>query len=194
MKYTINIFILLLLINTNLFSIDVEKYLNERLKNYSKISYNIISPKSLDLSGCKIDNSRELKISKDLAYLPVIISKNGEIKHSFITLRVKLYKAVLVANKPIRKNQYLSKTDFNIINKEISRLRFEPTETSLNLLNYRSRLNIKENTILQNGMIEKIPDIETGDRIEAVYNNNSLNIKFKVTARSEGTAGSIIRV
>ena len=194
MKYLINIFLLFLILNSISFGIDVRKYLSEKLKDYSKFSYDIVSPKKANLSEYDIDTSREIKISSDLAYLPVIKSKNGEINHSFLTLRVKLYKEVLITTKPIMKNQYLTINDFEVVNKEVSRLRFEPIETSLNLGNYRSRLNIKENTILQNTMIEKIPDIETGDRVEAVYNNHSLNIRFNVTARSEGIAGSIIRV
>ena len=194
MKTIINILIILLFYNSHSHSIDVKKYLAEELNNYSKISYDIVSPKKIDLSVYEIDRSRDLKISKDLAYVPVIITKNGEIKNSIITLRIKLYKPVFVATKPIMKNQYLSKGDFEILNKEVSRLRFETAETSLRFGNYRSRLNIKENTILQQSMIEKIPDIESGDRIDALYNNNALNIRFKVTARSEGVAGSIIRV
>ncbi len=43
-------------------------------------------------------------------------------------------------------------------------------------------------------MIENIPDIRVGDRVIAIYNNNSVNITFAVTARTSGEAGRIIKV
>jgi flagella basal body P-ring formation protein FlgA len=43
-------------------------------------------------------------------------------------------------------------------------------------------------------MIEKIPDVKIGDRINAIFTNNSVNISFSVTSRSEGIAGEIVRV
>ena len=43
-------------------------------------------------------------------------------------------------------------------------------------------------------MIEKIPDIKVGDRIEAYFINNSVAISFDATSRSEGSVGSIIKI
>jgi len=43
-------------------------------------------------------------------------------------------------------------------------------------------------------MIEQIPDVEIGDRVEAIFNNKSVNISFNVTARSEGISGGVIKV
>ena len=173
---------------------DIKDYLVKQLKDYTKIEYKIISPKNADLTKLKIDDSRELKVTRDLAYLPVIITENAEVKNSIFTLRLKLYKSVLVANRTIKKNEYLQAADFSIIVKEVSQLRFTPLESTFNFNEYKAKFNVPEKSVLQVSMIERIPEIEIGDRIEAVFMNNSLNIKFAATARSEGIAGKIIRV
>jgi flagella basal body P-ring formation protein FlgA len=43
-------------------------------------------------------------------------------------------------------------------------------------------------------MVELIPDVQTGDKIDALYSKNSVNITFPVTARTEGVSGDMIRV
>ena len=189
-----NILFSLILIGSNE-KIDITDYLQKQLSDYNKIEYQIISPKKVNLSKCSIDNSRNLKVEGSYAYLPVKFSGNNEnSKNSLITLKLKLFKNVLQNNRKIDKRENLDPNYFNIVEKEVTSLRFEPIDVSASISNYRAKFRIAENSILQESMIEKIPDIRVGDRVTAIYNNNSVNIKFAVTARTSGEAGKIIKV
>jgi len=168
---------------------------SQHLKEYNRIEYSIISPQNLDLSKCQFDYSRKIKIDGNYAYLPVLLTeKNNNSNNSLITLKLKLFQYVLQSNRPIEKKENLNKNSFTIVEKEVSGLRFEPIDVSADLQNSRAKFRIKENAILQKSMIENIPDVKVGDRVAALFTNNSVNISFPVTARSSGESGSIIKV
>lgn len=188
------LFSLMLITNSNQKFV-INDYLKAQLSEYQKIEFTIVSPASVDLSLISIDNSREFKHNGSFAYLPIKQkSNNGGYINSFLTLRLKLYKNVLVANRSLRKNEILNKSDFSLKSKEVSSLRFPPISSFDMLDKYRCRLKISEKSILQDGMIEKIPDIEIGDRVEALFISNSVSIGFTATSRSEGCVGNIIKV
>lgn len=174
--------------------INIQAYLSKHLGDYNKIEYKIISPKKIKLSSCEFDDSRSFKTDGSYAYVPIQLSKNGVTKNSLLTLKLKLFKNVLVSNRTIRKKENLNLNDFQMIEKEVSELRFEPIDVNNTVNQFRSKFKISKNSILQQSMIEKIPDVRVGDRVEAMFVNNSVNIRFSVTARSEGIVGDIIRI
>ncbi len=191
----LNILFSFLLIGNNNEELNINDYLSKHISGYKSIEYTIVSPKNIVLSTCIIDDSRNIKVTGNFAYLPIKqLNKNGTFKNTIITLRLKLFKNVLVANRKIVKKEFLNTHDFKIVEKEVSKLRFSPVDVSVPLDYYRSKLKISKNSILQVSMLEKIPDIQTGDRIEAVFINNSVNISFVVTARSEGVVGDLIKI
>ncbi len=195
MTAIINILFSLLLLGNNSSSMNIEKILHSQLKGYNKIEYSIISPKDINLSSLQFDDKRSIRIEGSRAYLPVVVNgKSNNKKNTVLTLNLKLYKDVLVCNRNLKRKEELSPHDFSIVEKEISNLRFKPTSKDASIELYRMRTNAKENTVLQKTMIEKIPDVKVGDRVEAVFINNSVNINFYVCSRSEGLVGDIIRV
>ena len=173
---------------------DIQRYLENKFPNCRKIEYTIVSPVDYEIKKLEIDNSRELKVSSNYVYVPIIFNEKGKTKNSVLTLEVKLFRDVLVSRRDLNKNEYLSNNDFISEVKEISALRFEPVETSVSLNLFRSKSRIVENSILVKNMIEQIPDIKVGDNIEALYINKSVSINFPVTARTEGVTGDLIRV
>jgi flagella basal body P-ring formation protein FlgA len=174
---------------------NIDNYLNKHLSDFNRIEYTIVSPKNINLSSCVIDDSRNVKVTGNFAYVPVRqLNNNGSFKNALITLKLKLFKNVLVSNRTIVKKEYLNINDFEIVEKEVSTLRFAPVDVSSPIDYYRSKLKISENSILQKSMLEKIPDIQIGDRIEAMFINNSVSISFAVTARSEGVIGDLIKI
>ena len=172
----------------------IRKYLEGKFHDVRKIEFEIISPNQNQLGDWEIDNLREFKVGSGYAYMPIKLLKNGKSKNSVLTLKLNLYKSVLVANREIRKKEHLSINDFTVKIMDISSYRFEPMTISAPVNSYRSKLNIPEKSILMGQMVELIPDVQTGDKIDALYSNNSVNITFPVTARTEGITGDKIRV
>lgn len=194
MIYLINIlFIFLIGTNSNNNSV-INGYLNEKLSDYNKFSYKIVSPKNIDLGKVSLDTSRELKMKREYAYVPVQLTYKGKTKNTVLTVKLKLYKNVLVATRKIRKREFLTKNDFKVMEKEISNLRDKPLRavTDLNIL--RARINIAPESVLQQNMVEQIPDINIGDRVEAIYTKGIVNVNFLVTSRSEGVTGEVVKV
>lgn len=195
MIYLLNILFALMFIGKGNNSLDIKKLLIEKLPDYNKFEYNILSPKHPELSNYSIDNSRKIVINEGFAYIPVINKINGKVKRNeILTIKLKLFKNVLVSTRQIRRNESLSEYDFVIEEKEVSHLRFSPTDISTSIKYLRAKRDISENVILSNHMVEQIPDIKKGDRVDAIFMNKTVNISFPVTARTEGLAGEIIRV
>jgi len=179
----------------NNYNSNISQYLNEQLPDFKKVNFSIVSPKSVKLDLCVIDKTRKFKVNGSYAYLPVEMNTNeNENRKLLLTLKLEIYKDVLVASRPIKKNENININDFRIVEKEISALRFAPVEVSNKIDLYRAKFKISANSILQNSMVERIPDIMVGDRVEAFFNNNSVNISFSASARSEGIVGDIIKI
>lgn len=190
----INILSLLIITNTSK-ELDLDAVLKKELSNYSRIEYIVVSPKNIDLLNCQIDDSRNTKLSGKFAYLPIKeFNESGLSSNKLITLKLKLFKNVFVANRDLSKREYINKNDFKVIEKEVTSLRSDPVNILASISEYRTRLRISENSVLVESMLEKIPDINIGDRVEAMFINNSVNISFTVTARSEGIVGEIIKI
>ncbi|MCW8848615.1 MAG: flagellar basal body P-ring formation chaperone FlgA [Melioribacteraceae bacterium] len=189
------IILALFLIGDNSQQTIIGEYLKTQLNEYEKIEHTVIAPKNIEQYSIMIDDSRDFKLNGNYGYVPVKEKNNdGSFRNSLVTVKLKLFKKVMVANRQLRKKENLSNSDFTIKYKEVSTLRFQPISENESLEYYRCKFNVSENTILQNSMIEKIPDIEVGDRIEAFYTNNSVAISFDATSRSEGSVGNIIKI
>lgn len=190
----VNILSLLMLTNSNQ-GLNLDAFLHDQLSNYSRIEYTVVSPNNIDLTKCKIDDSRDTKLVGKFAYLPIKeTNSNGSSNNKLITVKLKLFKNVLVANRDLSKKEYLNKNDFRVAEKEVASLRSAPVNISAHIGDYRSKLRISEKTVLEENMLEKIPDIKIGDRVQAMFINNSVNISFAVTARTEGVVGDIIKI
>jgi flagella basal body P-ring formation protein FlgA len=191
----LNILISVMVLGDTNTDIGIQNYLEKQMLDYNKIEYDIVSPITIDLSSCFIDENREFKTRGNYAYLPIKQkNENGSFSNKLVTLRLKLFKKVYVANRSIERDEYLDANYFMIKEKEVSSLRFEPIEVRIPLNKLRAKFKIDENSILQEGMVDKISDIKVGDRIHALFTNNSVNISFGATARSEGLVGDIIDV
>lgn len=184
----------LIAVNTET-ELELSKYLEAQLRDYERIEYTIISPQDINEKQIELDKDRNFKLNGEFAYVPIKeFMENGNSKNSVLTLKLKLFQKVLVANHPIVKKKYINSEDFRIIVKEISALRNNPVATTIPFSSYRAKIQIHENTIVQWNMLEKIPQIESGDRVDAIFSKSFININFKVTARSSGDIGSVIKV
>ena len=92
---------------------DISKYLNNHFKEYEKFEYEIIRIPS-GYSAIEILNDKEFKINGTMAYIPVKIRRNKHIAQSYISIRLKLYKVVLVTVRDVkRKGELRKKTEKN---------------------------------------------------------------------------------
>jgi flagella basal body P-ring formation protein FlgA len=189
----IKILLSLFLLNSNYSTI--ENYLKKHLQNYKKYEVTISSQKEISAKQFIPDETREFKLERNYAYVPVnIILENGAISQGILTLKLKLYKDVYVAARKIYKNEELSASDFMIEEKEISSLRVDPISSVKNIEKFKARFNISSETVIGANMLEPIPDVKIGDNVHAIYSKGVVNISFDAVARKSGVIGDIINI
>lgn len=172
----------------------LDLFIKSHLDKFDRIEYTVVSPNNLENELFEIDNSRDFKLSGKYAYIPIKINKGGNITNALVTIKLRAFKKVLIANRYIKKHEILNKGDFNIVEKEITKLQDVVYPFEDELSNYRAKRNIRENSIITERLIEKTPLVKRGDRLKAFFNNSALKIEFNVVARTEGKKGDIIKV
>lgn len=168
-------------------------YLHNNLNSFEKIEYSIVQmPKNFE--RIEINNERNLKLVKNFAYIPVkVFDKKDKVSLALITVKVKLYKTALVAAQKVNANENLTVAQFESKIKDVASIEsslIEPIDLSL----YRSRVSMKEGTILSQDLVELIPIVSKGDKVIVHAGKNGVDISIEAITREDGNSGEIIRV
>lgn len=172
----------------------LKNYLDKIFARYEKYEYEITElPKNY--YRIELDNERQFKLNKNYLTIPVkIYDKNNRASRSLISLKVKLFRKVLVALQDIERNEPLSDCQFIEIIHDVTSIRGTPIINSESLVGRRSKVKIKNGTILIEEMTEAIPDVFYNERLVLHAGSNGVDISTEVTAREEGKIGDVIRV
>lgn len=175
------------------FDAQLEKYLAEKFASYKKFDYQLSQmPKSF--SKLEINTAREFRLAKNYAYVPVIVyDKKKFPSQSFLTVKVKLYKEVLVANEKINQNTALNYTMFGTRLEDVS-LYSDKVVDVKNIAGKRSKVPIKSGSILTSDMVEQIPVVFKGDKIVIHSGRNGVDISVDAISRQDGCIGEVISV
>ncbi len=189
------IFILSVLINSSSsFKSELENYLNKNLSGYTDYKYEILqmpeSYKKIEL--LKPDN---FNLSGNMIYVPVrIVNKSGRIFRSILSVRLKLYRDVVVAVKQIHKKENLIASDFALKKKDITKISGTPLYSLKDISSFRSTVNIRPGDVIIKQIIQQIPVVNIGDRLHAEYTYGNVVVTMDVYARQEGVVGQVISV
>lgn len=191
----INILLSVLLLLASNEQLNITNVLQKKLSNYKRFEYKLVSHKKIDFENILFDSERETRLASGYAYLPIKVrSFSNNYKNSTLTVKVKLYEDVAVANRKLKRAETITSNDFRIEEREVSSLRSKPIKFFKKLKKLRVKRSIKSDAILQDNMFEPIPDIKKGERISAVYQRGIVKISFDVTSRTEGVIGEMIKV
>ncbi len=178
----------------NSFKNELDGYLKKNLPQYESIDYQILQmPESY--KKIEIITDRDFNISGSIVYVPVrIIEKNGRILRSILSVKMKLYKKVLVAVRSINKDSSLATADFEFKKLDVTQIIGSPL-TSLNEIElFRCKTFLKQGDVVTKEKIEQRPVINPGDRIEAEFKSGSVLISFEAFSRQEGIPGETISI
>lgn len=174
---------------------DVENYLKRQLKNFGKIEFEITSaPRLAGSETIRIDTARQLKVAGEIAYVPVNIVSGAHSAQSYLSLKVALYRNVLVARQPVVRGTEIKAGDYDLKLLNVARLRGNPVAENDNIEAMRSKFSLKEGEILVKENLQPIPLIHRGDGLIAVIVRGNVEISMDAVAREEGCPGDIIRV
>ncbi len=176
----------------------LDKYLEEKLKSYVKWEYELVSvPENINKEGHSfvIDNTREFKQAKSYAHIPiVIIGKFNKRVNSVLTIKLKLFGKVMVAVKQIKKGDQLDLSFFEEAVVETQNMQEEAFVYSMDMENYRAKMNIARGRILTKNSVEKIPLVKSGDNLSATLVKGLISVSFDAISRDEGYKGDVIRI
>jgi len=172
----------------------IHDYLKKYFSDYESVEYEIVSaPKDIkDINRIVISEDVKPKISNGFFYLPVILPEKNT--QSIITLKVKIYTKVAVAAGNIEKRSSISSSDIKIEIKDVAQLSTSAVIDVKNLEGTRAKINIKQGSILQPYMLEKIPDVLINDKVDAVVSKGNVEVIIEAKAKEEGSIGDVIRI
>ena len=172
----------------------LDEYLKKNLTSYKDFKYEIVQIPT-NYKHAEILKTNEFNVSGNLAYIPVkVIKEDKRITRSFITVRLKLFKNVLVAVKQINFKEHLAPADFRLEKKDITQIRGQAIESLKDIQNLRSKITIRSGDVLIRQSVETIPVINVGDVVKASLTSGSVYISTQATARQEGRPGDIIQI
>ncbi len=175
----------------------VSAYLKNRLGEYDKFEFKIVSlPKMLESRNVKVNfaEDKELKINGGMAYVPVYIQKKGAKTQSFITLKIKLFKNVLVARRTVRKGEKLNISDFDLMEMDVAKLRGKPVANNFEPGRYIAKRTIRKGMVLQQAMLDEKNLLGKNEIVKAVKKIGNVEISFNAKTRTSGNSGDIIKV
>lgn len=174
------------------FDAQLKSYLKDKLSSYEKYEYQILrQPQDNHL---EIDTDKNFRLSGEYAYVPVVtFDARNKASHSIVTLRVKLYKNVLVADQRIDRDETLSASMFSEKLMNVAKLEGNLVEANA-LKDSRSKIIIAERSILMENMIEPIPVINSGDKVTIHTGDKSVAVSIEGIARQDGNVDQVISV
>ncbi|MGK9367373.1 flagellar basal body P-ring formation chaperone FlgA [Melioribacter sp. Ez-97] len=188
------VLILLQLFPGDSFESKLQKYLSEKLSDYSGFTFKVNSM-PLNYSRIEIDDTRQLRISNRYAFLPVqVYDAYSNVNNSFITIEIELFKTVFKANRKIERGETLSGDMFEAVEAEITSIKGTPVFEKEEIAGKRSRTVINEGTVLTEELMEPVPDVYRDAKVVLHVIKGSVDISVDATARQEGRIGEIIRV
>ena len=179
----------------NSFNDDLNNYLKKNLSGkFEDYEYQVLQmPKSYD--KIKLLATNDFNLSGNMVYVPVkIFQKNSRVIESILSVKLKIFKKVIVASKDILTRRQLEDNDFCIKKVDISQVLGIPLTSLNDIKSLRSKEFIKSGEILTKDLVERMPIIKAGDPVTAKYIESNVIISFNALSRQDGALGDVITI
>lgn len=171
----------------------VSDYLLTRFKDYESVEFEILKQPA-GYSSVEIMTGKNIKTSGNLAYIPVKLIKNNREAQSYITVRLKLLKNILVSVRDIKRKEKFNRSDFEFSTENIAGIESKLVTDVNGLTSFRSKKNLKKGSILTETDIEELPVINVGDKVKANIVEGNVIIQTDAVSKQEGAIGDIITI
>jgi flagella basal body P-ring formation protein FlgA len=169
------------------------QYLQKQFPEFDKIEMQLQKNFSSD-EMVNVDFSRNIILGKGKAIIPVVATKGKKTSSSIVSVKINLYKKLLVAIRDFDRKERLNQLQFETRLIEVTKLNGTSVRTDFLLNNYRAKSFIKKGEILLEEEIEKIPLINIGDKVNAEVKNGNVTVTTEAFARQHGSKGDLIEV
>lgn len=169
------------------------QYLQQQFPEYEKIEMQLQKNFSSD-EKISVDKTRNISLSRSSAIIPVIATKGLKTSSSIVSVKVNLYKKLLVASRDFDRKENLNQAEFETQLIDVTNLNGTPVGTEFLLTDYRAKSFIKKGEILLEEKLEKIPLISAGDKVNAEVKTGSVVVSTELFARQQGSKGDLIEL
>ncbi|MCH9031437.1 MAG: flagellar basal body P-ring formation protein FlgA [candidate division Zixibacteria bacterium] len=142
-----------------------------------------------------------LTSAKPVGLFPLLIEiftnhdkNNSKAWRSQMTLNIKVFDSVLVANERIKVGTLVDPSMFKSQWADITRATDKVIKEIEEIKGKRFKRNITEGGMITSSALENIPDVEYGDVVAILLRNGALTIRATGTALQKGYTGETIRV
>lgn len=127
--------------------------------------------------------------------LAAIVKVNGVARHEVrMTGWVDVFESVICTTRPVRKGEVLQEEDLFVFRTNISRLRGKTFSAMDEAVGLMARHNLRENTRLQEWMVEAPPIMQKGDMVSILAEMGGLRVRVQGMALERGYPGEMVRV
>lgn len=189
-----NIFFNILFGGGSPFESELDKYMQQNFSSLGVVEYTVTDDIQ-NFSEVKINYKREPNRIGNTFFLPVTVKDYyGLEKERFISIKLKIYREVLVAAAKISKGEPINFGNSRFEEVDITELNFSPITKEEFEEGYISKYDLRPNTVISSKHIEKDPVVNVGDKIIAIYENGTVVVTFEGVARQNGAEGEIIKI
>lgn len=190
-------YLLIILFSVQIFAQSLEdqalQYLQKEFPEFEKIEILIQNNFPSD-EKITVDYTRNINLGRGVAYIPVIATRGKKISSSVVSVQLQLFKKLFVANKNFERKEVLFPSGFEEKVMNVTRLNGNPLKKEFAISDYRAKSFIKKGEILFEEKIEKIPLINSGDKVFAEVRNGNVVVTTEAIARQQGSAGDLIEL
>lgn len=129
-----------------------------------------------------------------MPFMVQLFNNGSLVERRQVRVKIAWYQESLVAAERITMHDIITPEQYSLQRVEVTSLTDRPLTSAGDLDGKRARKNIRRGQILTAGLIETIPDIQTGDAVAIEYINNLLEITARGVALETGNIGDVIRV
>ncbi|MER3522594.1 MAG: flagella basal body P-ring formation protein FlgA [Ignavibacteria bacterium] len=132
---------------------------------------------------------------QDVVILPVEIVTNDRVLHTFlVSLRVRTFDPVIVANETIGNRQQAEVIPVTIEQRETTALPADRLTTREQLQGKRTKQIVRRGAVLRQSMFEEMPLVQQGSVVTLVVKTGQVLVRTAAIAREDGTSGALVRV
>jgi len=142
----------------------------------------------------QVVTSANQNFSGNVVVIVAAVSQGRTVKKYPVSLKIRVYKEVLVACNTLNRGALLSPGDFEMVKREITMMRESPVDSFDELLNQQAARVIGKNSILTWNEKEPVPAIMQGDIITITLKADNFHITAQGRARKSGGVGETIPV
>lgn len=127
--------------------------------------------------------------------LAAIVTVRGIAQHEVrMSGWVDVFESVVCTARPIKRGEVIQKDDLFMFRKNVSRLRGQAFMDLDRVVGLMARHNLKENSGLEEGMVERPPILDKGDMVTILARMGDLRVTVRGMALERGYPGQMVKV